>query len=166
MNIKKSTILLFTHGKIISDRLPYYNVYNPNIILQSKNMSIEHIIPKRLFNNKKHAHDILNLVSCDKYCNSFRSDYRYGDIASEDMICIEYGCISRTHRIFMPSRMADYGLLSRSIISMLHKYPYLYTKLDQIVQYPYLLDKWSNYPISEYENKRNELYIIINQDKL
>ncbi|NBN99189.1 MAG: hypothetical protein EBV19_08160, partial [Flavobacteriia bacterium] len=125
------------------------NIYNGKTIIQ-KEVSIEHIIPKRLFIKRKHANDITNLALCDRYTNCMRTDFRFGDISyicdqtlllpnDDDYKLINdsrgnfTGIISRSRRIFYPSFTCHFQNLSLSIISMLNKYPYLYSYMDQIV---------------------------------
>jgi len=69
------------------------------------------------------------------------------------------GYINPQKRIFYPYQCADFGLISRSIVAMLSKYPYLYDNLNEIIENPNLLSKWSEYPISEFEEQRNALNI-------
>jgi len=139
---------------IVKKLLPHWNVYQRNIPIQ--NYSLEHIIPQRLFLEPTHAYDLNNLVSCEHEWNSIRSDFRYGIGKTTKKKIYNFGEIYPQERIFAPSDMADYGLLSRSTLYMLHRYPYLYRVLDQIIDPPYLLDVWSHYPRSPYEQLRSE----------
>ena len=165
------------------------NVYNQKSIPMLQ-QTVEHIIPKSLFINRKHANQWNNLISCDKYTNIIRSDYRLGDPLIYNDLFLEYeelqnksrqclitvspqkpyklvmdstghcsGVLDRIQRIFYPSTQADMGLISRSIIEMLHKYPYLYNSLDRIVYHPQLLDAYYNKPKSELELAREQMFI-------
>lgn len=129
--------------------------------LSPQEKSIEHIIPRRLFVNRRHAEDPMNKDFCDRHTNTMRSDYRFGDIASicdpdgrlliknddyqsiTDRRCVLTGYISRSRRIFYPSHTCNHRRLSSSILHMLFHYPYLYAYLDQIVCDPVLLSRWS-----------------------
>jgi endonuclease I len=149
------------------NELPKYNIYN-NQIIKSKS-TIEHIIPRRLFYDKRHSHDLINISFCDKSTNSNRSDFKFGDyhnlnsniikshgirtILDEDSKKIN-GFVDNHKRIFYPYKNADFGLISRSIMDMLSKYPYLYENLNEIIESPVLLSKWSEMPVSEFEYKR------------
>lgn len=151
----KGLIHISKNRQIIKTQLPSWNVYHQDI--QMKQFSLEHIIPQRLFIYPNHSYDLDNLVSCEKDWNSFRSDFRYG-IGKTPFIKNSFcGSLYPHERIFQPSPRADYGLISRSIIKMLHRYPYLYRVLDQIIEQPYLLDEWSRYPCLSYETLRNEI---------
>jgi hypothetical protein len=150
------------------------DVYTNEMIHQS-HLSLEHIIPKRVFNNKKDANHWKNLAFCDKRINSLRSDFRLGD--PDDIydyrnksIKIVLNSVNQTggilvpcERIYFPTLQADLGLLSRSIIDMLHLYPYLYGRLDQIIESNDFLEKYHNKPISEFERKRDKLQKNLNK---
>lgn len=168
MKIIKVCILSYIHKSI-----PHIDVYTGNI-LSKKSYSIEHIIPKRMFTEKSHANDPINLVPCDMKINQLRSDYKFGTDPnltfnpSENIPILNAkeefaGSINRKRRIFYPSVNADKGLISRSIIGMLHKYPYLYRNLNDIVDSPNILFEWSLYPLSNFEKERKE---IIENDNL
>lgn len=162
------------------------NVYNQNSIpplYQTK----EHIIPKSIFRRSTQANHWKNLISCDKFTNAIRTDYRLEDPATYKDLFLEYrytnqsnklvsihpkipyklvvdstgnvsGVLDRIQRIFYPSLDADMGLLSRSIIDMLHQYPYLYSSLDRIVSDVRLLSNYYDLPKSNLEIEREILY--------
>ena len=148
--------------------LPPIDVYT-GLHLSKKHFSVEHIIPKRLFHERSHANDLINLAPCDRSTNHRRSDYRYGeldaDVSNEHDLLLSSrqevaGFVNRRRRTFYPSTNADKGLISRSIIQLLHKYPYLYANLFDIVDHPNTLSKWSSqHPPSFYEEQR-ELYLL------
>lgn len=147
-----------SHRRSILNQLPRWNVYHRETpILQP---SVEHIIPRRLFLHPNHAHDLDNLVSCEKEWNSLRSDYRFGIGRTSLQKSFSWGTLYPHERTFHPSEQADFGLVGRSIITMLHRYPYLYRVLDQIIEPVYLLDEWSNYPCYPYETMRSHLKTI------
>lgn len=158
----KCCILFYIHPS-----LPRVDVYSGGMLSQ-KSYSVEHIIPKRMFIDKTHADDPLNIVPCDLKVNQLRSDYKYGTDPnlvfhpSENIPIFNgkkefSGSINRKLRTFYPPISADKGLISRSIISMLYKYPYLYRCLNDIIDSPTLLFEWSLYPMSNYEKKRMSL---------
>jgi hypothetical protein len=165
------------------------NVYNQKSIptlYQTK----EHIIPKSIFRRSTQANHWKNLISCDKYTNTIRTDYRLGDPLTYKDLFIEYrenqsfkqsntlvsihnkipyklvidstgnvsGVLDRIQRIFYPSLDADMGLLSRSIIDMLHQYPYLYSSMDRIVSDVRLLHNYYDLPKTNLEIEREILY--------
>lgn len=162
------------------------NVYNQKNIpplYQTK----EHIIPKSIFRRSTHANQWNNLISCDKFTNTIRTDYRLGDPLTYKDLFLEYrstnqsnklvsihpkipyklvvdstgnvsGVLDRIQRIFYPSLEADMGLLSRSIIDMLHQYPYLYSSMDRIVSDVRLLHNYYDLPKSNLEIEREMLY--------
>jgi hypothetical protein len=164
------------------------NVYNQKslpIVYQST----EHIIPSSLFNKKKDGNYWINMISCDKYTNSIRADYRMGDPITYRDLFLEYqtmnlskssnklitispakpykivvdatgnvsGVLDRCQRIFYPSLEADMGLISRSIISMLYIYPFLYGNIDRIVANVKLLENYYDLPKSDLEISRQNL---------
>jgi len=145
--------LIRQNRHIVQRLLPPWNVYQQTVPL--KQYSLEHIIPQRLFLEPTHAYDLDNLVSCELEWNSIRSDYRYGLGKTTRKKQYSFGQIFPQERIFLPCEQADYGLLSRSILNMLHRYPYLYRVLDQIIDPPYLLDVWSQYPCLSFEQLRS-----------
>lgn len=165
------------------------NVYNQKNIpplYQTK----EHIIPKSTFRRSTQANHWKNLISCDKFTNSIRTDYRLGDPLTYKDLFLEYqsiqlsnqsnqlvsfhpkipyklvvdctgnvsGVLDRIQRVFYPSLEADMGLLSRSIIDMLHKYPYLYSSMDRIVSDVRLLHHYYDLPKTDLEIERETLY--------
>lgn len=164
------------------------NVYNGEPIVHRKHFSVEHVVPKRLFPERKDANRWLNQVPCDRYTNAVRSDLRLGDPGLHHQIFIEYenaslmpqtlvtirpglflvvdgtgklsGIINRYHRVFTPSLSADMGLLCRSIRTMLSLYPHLYGSLDQIIQDPGLLDRYHDTnATSDLETTREHLFL-------
>jgi endonuclease I len=151
--------------------LPPVDVYNGRNLTR-KHLSKEHIIPKRHFLSKKDADDLLNLAPCDLHVNRMRSDYKLGYASPEmvdDVHCVRIysqtqnfsGHLNRRTRTFYPSDDADVGILGRSIIELLGKYPYLYQNLPDIVDHPSTLSKWSRvYPSSPFEEARNRKMII------
>ena len=164
------------------------NVYNQKS-LPILYQSTEHIIPKSLFNQKKDGNYWINMISCDKYTNNIRADYRIGDPMTYKDLFLEYqtmnltkssnnlislspnkpykivvdatgnvsGVLDRCQRIFYPSLEADMGLISRSIIGMLYKYPFLYGNLERIVSNVQLLENYYNLPESDLEISRQNL---------
>lgn len=138
---------------IVRTQLPPWNVYRTSVPLQKK--SVEHIIPKRLFPDKKESFDIHNLVMCELAWNHRRSDFRYGKGTTKTIVETEFGALFPEQRIFQPHRDADLGLIGRSIVRMLYDYPYLYRSLDQIIADPCLLDEWSSLPCLSFERERN-----------
>lgn len=145
--------------------VPKIDIYTKTLLDQSV-FTQEHIIPRRFFNNQKHANDIFNLAPTHLKINYMRSDLKFGNI---DMIqphnltqilipntTVAY--IDRKKRIFYPTNIADKGLIARSIIEMLYKYPYLYTYIYDLVDNPETLWKWtSEHPNpSIFEKSRNE----------
>lgn len=162
MKIIKICILSYIHPSI-----PHIDVYTGGI-LTKKAYSVEHIIPRRMFVDKSHANDPINLVPCDIKVNRLRSDYKYGTdpnllfYPSENIPILNAkkefaGSMNRKRRIFYPSVSADKGLISRSIIGMLYKYPYLYRNLNDIVDSPNILFEWSLYPPSTFEIERKDI---------
>ena len=153
----------------------YRSIYNNQPIPYSQCVSIEHLVPKRLFVDKVHASHPLNLVPCDRFTNAVRSDLRLGDpdlyrhifdqygnstFSPESMVSMDSstpcflvidgsgspsGVIHRVQRVFYPSPQTDMVLVCRGIIAMLFLFPYLYGCLDQIVQDPGLLQKYHSY---------------------
>lgn len=141
--------------------------------------SIEHIIPQKFFKEKKHAHHPKNIVPCDRFTNSIRSDYKYDDPQHYQHIFEKYplhrgnknsilpindyfkyvtdysgeitGLIYPKKRIFVPSPQADLPLLCRSIIYMLYHYHYLYRYLDEIIADTAMLDHYASQPPSPLE---------------
>lgn len=161
MRLIKVCVLQYIHSS-----LPHIDVYSGQL-LSKKAYSIEHIIPKRMFINPSHANDPINLVPCDIKVNRLRSDYKFGTDPnltfhpSENIPVLNIkdefvGSINRKRRIFYPSVTADKGLLSRSIMGMLYKYPYLYRNLNDIVDSPNILFEWSLYPLSSFEIERKD----------
>jgi hypothetical protein len=164
------------------------NVYNQKNIpplYQTK----EHIIPKSIFRRSTQANHWKNLISCDKFTNTIRTDYRLGDPLTYKDLFLDYreyqsnqsnklvsihpkipyklvidstgnvsGVLDRIQRIFYPSLDADMGLLSRSIIDMLHQYPYLYSSMDRIVSDVRLLHNYYDLPKTNLEIEREMLY--------
>jgi hypothetical protein len=105
-----------------------------------------------------HAHDLRNIAYCDRTINSYRSDLKLGDEDNDRYRQHENwdnhvvpmhqgGEIDYKKRIYYPSNFADKGLLARSITRLLFRYPYLYSYLHEIIDYPETLAKWS----SEYQ---------------
>lgn len=135
--------------------LPKIDIYT-GLHLSRSRFSKEHIIPQRFFPHKKDADDLLNLAPADRFINSMRCDLRFGYQKEEHIPYPFY--IDRKKRTFFPSILADKGLISRSIIEMLHKYPYLYCYLNDIVDNTDTLWKWSNEnpEPSTFEKARNE----------
>ena len=149
--------------------LPAIDVYTGSY-LSKKHFSLEHMIPKRFFHERAHANDLLNLVPCDRKVNQLRSDYRYGTLTEhvvhdKDSIVLTTGrnevsgYLSRRHRTFYPATEADCGLIGRSIIRLLYKYPYLYSYLDDIIDRPDTLWRWSCFPTTSFFEDQRELYI-------
>jgi hypothetical protein len=164
------------------------NVYNQKS-LPILYQSTEHIIPYSLFNHKKDGNYWMNMISCDKYTNSIRADYRMGDPMTYKDLFLEAqtmnlskssnklitlsphkpykivvdgtgsvsGVLDRCQRIFYPSLEADMGLISRSIIGMLYKYPFLYGNIDRIVANVKLLENYYDLPESDLEISRQNL---------
>jgi hypothetical protein len=140
-------------------RLMGINVYNRAPILFEKSTQ-EHIIPSSYFPDPRMAQDPFNLVSCDAFTNNVRSDLRLGDPKAYEAVfrpllhrrfpretVMHYsgslkavidstgkvsGLVNRSERLFVPSPDADLGLLSRSIVSLLARYPVLYRSLPYI----------------------------------
>jgi len=146
--------------------LPPIDVYTGNVLTKDY-MSKEHIIPKRFFSCKNHADDLINLVPCDIHVNRIRSDYKYGiscmDSLQDPKIMEVYdnshsisGYVNKRTRTFYPGKYTDYGILGRSIIELLRKYPYLYRNLLDIVESPIVLSIWCTYPVSEFELLRQK----------
>lgn len=166
--ISISCVLYSVHVHGLISHLPKIDLYTGNY-LSKKQYSVEHIIPKRFFQERSHANDLLNLAPCDRMTNQLRSDYRYGHVTTEimqenDCMILKSqrdevsGFLHRRRRTFYPSIHADRGLISRSIIQLLHRYPYLYAYLDDIVDRPDTLWQWSSYATSFYEQQR-DLYL-------
>jgi hypothetical protein len=146
--------------------IPKMDIYN-GLFLSKKCSSIEHIIPKKFFNNKIHANDPLNLGTCHLYINNCRSDYKYGlyyDKNDSSTKClyvpnhtnVSSGYLNTKKRIFYLNENADLGLISRSCLSMFYKYPYLYKYIDDIIHDKELLEIGSEYPKSKYEILREQ----------
>ena len=132
--------------------LPKIDIYT-KVGLHPSVFTQEHIIPKRFFISKKHADDLLNLAPTHKYLNGLRSDLKYGNLKnktnydhlstiSKNKSIIAY--IDRKKRIFYPTIIADKGLIARSLINMFYKYPYLYCYIDEIVDDPETIWRWSH----------------------
>jgi len=187
------------------------NVYN-RARITSLNVTSEHIIPRSLFGknpaSRKVANHWKNIICCDGYTNSLRSDYRLGDpkryhdlfielesmrgeasntpkrlltippcnynskvwsvnsrsSSSNSKIVIDStgtvsGIVDRQNRVFYPSLRADMGLISRSIIDMLHMTPFLYQQLDLIVADRTVLYEYYDLPKSELELSREALFL-------
>ncbi|NDE13749.1 hypothetical protein EBZ80_02345 [bacterium] len=159
------------------------NVYNGAILSPSKTTQ-EHIIPSSYFPDPRMAQDWVNLVSCDAFTNSLRSDLRLGDprayeavfrpllhrtFAKESVIghtgirvVVDStgrvsGLINRSERLFIPSPNADLGLLSRSIVALLSRYPVLYRSLPYICDTRLLSDYHD--ATSDLERRRENLLI-------
>lgn len=144
--------------------LPPIDVYT-GTYLGKKHVSKEHVIPRRYFLSKEHANDILNIVPCDRYVNGMRSDFKFGFLYYDNiddhhlMEVYNYqnelsGYVNKRTRTFYPGGDADFGLLGRSIVELLKKYPYLYRSLPEIVESPTVISIWCTYPVSEFENLR------------
>ena len=56
---------------------------------------------------------------------------------------IPSGVIDRIQRVFYPCQNTDMKLVCQCIVAMLFLYPYLYACLDQMVEHPSLLQKYS-----------------------
>jgi endonuclease I len=131
--------------------LPKTDIYT-NIRLSNHLATVEHIIPRRFFISTKHSNDILNLAYTQKYINSMRSDLKYGDLILSKNHHLQpimnnntiAGHIDRRRRVFYPGKGADKGLIARSITEMVYKYPYLYCYLNDIVDNPETLWKWTD----------------------
>jgi len=168
--------MLSSLSPIVCYNLPPIDVYTGNH-LSKKAYSVEHLIPRRIFRNIEHANDLLNIVPCDGKVNQLRADYRFGDLdnlflnenvakqlklkdrhffLAKDRSGTVSGLVHRRLRTFYPSFDADKGLIGRSIIKMLTKYPYLYGYLDEIVDNPVTLSRWVMYPKTEFEMMRDE----------
>jgi hypothetical protein len=156
--------------------IPRIDIYN-GITLSKKISSIEHIIPKKFFNNKEDANDLLNLGHCHVYINNCRSDYKYGLLKNNNnnnnTKCIytpnqniSSGSIDTKKRIFYLNENADIGLISRSCLSMLYKYPYLYKYIDDIIHDKELLEIGSKYPKLEYEIWREQTLMEYSKSKI
>jgi endonuclease I len=129
--------------------------------------SCEHIIPKSFFRQRHHANDPMNLAPCDLKTNIRRSNFALGNIENMmeggrpiyDSLDQYTGHLHTTQRIFYPSLECDRGLISRSILFMIEKYPYLYDDLPRILSPPdteEILDGWRLYPsTTDFEDHRN-----------
>lgn len=183
MNRKFLCYLIMNSNLILNfKKLPKINIYT-NELIKDKNLSIEHIIPKRIFKNKNHANNIYNLAFTDKKTNSKRRDFKYGDIINipskynkknlnnfYDLISDDFesvldseqkvnGIISSSRRLFYPISEENYGCISRSIIKLLYEYPYLYSSLNEIIYEPHILSKWNKMPETKFEIERNKLIL-------
>lgn len=151
---------------------PIVDVYTQSPIgLKEDDISVEHIIPRRIWKGAGLPSDamnnIYNLVPCDRQVNRIRSDYRYGRFCMEDVSKpIVYdkrhriaGYIDHGMRVFYPHpNRSDTGLLGRSIVQLLYRYPVLYRYFYDIVQDPECLSEWTTHPQSSLEMYR-EMYI-------
>jgi endonuclease I len=143
---------------------PKIDIYTKTLLKPSV-FTQEHIIPKRFFDNPKHANDLFNLAPTHLKINYMRSDLKFGNIdmiqphnLTQILIPNPVAYIDRKKRIFYPTIIADKGLIARSIIEMLYKYPYLYTYIYDIIDHPETLWKWTHdHPNpSIFEKSRNE----------
>lgn len=142
------------------------DVYSGRLLHSKRNISVEHIIPRKFF-IKDHADDPRNIAFCDRTINSYRSDLKlgeqdYNDATDWDIVTVPLpygGEINNKKRVYYPSGLADKGLLARSIIRMLFRYPYLYSYLDEIIDTPETLAQWSSHYAdkSPYEKWRDAL---------
>ena len=163
------------------------NIYNQRPIINYSAFSIEHIIPKSLFKKTQHSNHWMNTISCDRFTNSIRSNYRldspkpYKDLflefenkilQKEKIIIMNKnlhiygvtdnsgyvsGIVNKKKKIFIPSIQADLVLISRSILFMLDRYPYLYNSLQKIVDIQ-LLEEYYNVSPSPLSLQRYYFY--------
>lgn len=156
------------HRIILKSTLPHTDVYSQRPI-PKKHYSTEHLIPRRLFRNRTHADDLLNLAPCARCVNSIRSDFRFGNPFSEQFESLDSSSLrpvydyadrlcGHTHprsRTFYPTEHADLGLVGRSLFRMLCKYPYLVQDLYSIVDSRWTIVLWCILPMTEFERMRN-----------
>lgn len=168
--MKMFPIYTFIVMNILSS-LPKIDIYT-GLRLKPSHFSQEHIIPKRFFPNRTHSDDILNLAPCDRQINMARSDLKFGEcpllinsthtilkLLHVNNLTNPIGAIDQRRRTFYPLSYSDKGLIARSIIKMLYKYPYLYCHLHDIIDTDTLWKWYSENPIlSIYEQERN-LYL-------
>lgn len=160
--VKISTLFLIMmsslsrNSRLLVEHLPRYSIYSGRL-LSKKEVTVEHIIPKRLFKKKSHAHDLMNLAPCELYLNQKRSDYAFRSVMDLNVTCdmtplhvpdiLYCGFVSTRQRSFYPSlTYADLGLISRSILYMIHRYSYLESDLHEIIRNASLLDEWKGLP--------------------
>ena len=151
-DVRKRESRIPLYRSIVRHHLSRWNIYNVRQPIVE--FSIEHIIPKKWFLHREDSHDLYNLASCERDWNSNRSDYRYGKgkLSYEKR---KAGRFYHMERMFFPSKHADFGLIARSILAMLEKYPYLRDILDDIIDPSCLLYEWARFPIYPYELQRN-----------
>lgn len=175
--MKSVTRLLWCWNRQHIYTLP--NVYN-GLPLPLRQHSCEHLIPKSMFRNTRHANHPWNLAPCDLWTNIKRSNYPLGNIdrLTEDELSrmeVIYdgsrqytGHLDRSRHIFFPSPSCDRGFISRSFSFMLQEYPYLSNHLDHLIHEKdqiVLLDTWSKSPMSEMEQQRWEWWTTSTQAK-
>lgn len=148
--------------------LPPQDVYTQRP-LPPKHYSKEHLIPRRLFRRRAHADDLWNMAPCDRRVNGIRSNFRYGNPFSDHFDRLDpkslrpvydnadrlSGHIHPQTRTFYPADNADFGLLGRSILRMLWKYPYLHQHLYAIVDSRSTIVSWCTLPMTDFERLRH-----------
>jgi len=150
------------------------NVYNGGLVPLGPNRTVEHVVPKCLFDLRREANVYHNLVPCDLLTNRGRRNYRIGDpqmLADVFEDLRNGGVAPRQYRVvrdheeevsglvdrgtFYPSPEADMGLIVRSVVQTLQSSPYLYRYLDKIVDHESTLAKYYDLPVSPLEDARD-----------
>jgi hypothetical protein len=155
---------------------------------QTNNYSIEHLIPKSFFHNTKDANYWANLLPVDRYINNCRGVLKIGDPEfwldglknilnysfEKQNIIVEYEDYKLLindekkigafiiNSIFYPIDTKYMGMISRSLIKLFYEFPYLYFKIDEIIDsttilYKYYLD--DKYDIEYQREKKFEMFI-------
>lgn len=124
------------------------------------------LFPLSLFQNPTHFRSMYNFVPTDlwTYYRQKQYSYRYMDLgiaSTPDLIhkeimydCMgqETGYLDHHDHYFYVTSNCQKGLLGRSLLTLVHQYPYLYHK--QKIPPLFVLKKWSTYPYTKFEYRR------------
>lgn len=162
---------------------PKIDVYTGRL-LEGRDYTKEHLIPKKFFRNKRHADHPFNIVPCHRRINNQRSSCKFGDLGLifwrlqqqeetsplylhsmfpctllQDSDNITAGVLCKERRVFYPGCEADKGMIGRNCIMVMTEYPYLFDHFEDIVEDPMVFEVWKDIsPMSEYEKSLRRVH--------